>query len=1143
MLAEGNSSASARIPYIGRARELEELSSGLAQASSGQGQLFIVSGEPGIGKTRLVEEFVRSADERGAQAVWGRCRESGGAPPYWPWVEILRGCHESTTFDARLLSPGWAHSLARLLPEFETAEQADSRAAPVGSASGAQVSPIGNSEAERFALFEGVASLLKALTASTPLILVLDDVHAADEASLLMLEAIARHVREMKVLLVITYREAEARFSPTLTDVLGTLAGEAATISLRGLDPLQVTEFVHFAWPSQTDLSTIRMLHDATSGNPFFLTEVVRLMVAEGNVKLKTPTLTNRLNVPHNVRAAVRRRLALVSESVRNLLEMAAVAGREFDFVTIRSASALPDAELLAALETATDWGLLLQVRGFITRYRFSHALICEALYHGLSGNSRKQYHLRIADAVAGLHQDDLEPHSADLAHHYIAALPLADSEKALEFSYRAGQSALRRLAYEQAVEFYEMAFRALEFSKSSDLPRRCELLLELGKAECRARLFDRYKKTFQEAAAIARRLKRMDLFAKAVLGYGMMLSDPNRSDPEVVLLLDEALAAVGMTDRLLRTSLLARLAEEIRWFEPDRAEQLIDEAVSIVREYQEPSTLMEVLYVKQHLIRRPDNAPERLDLNNETVRITETYRLDRWRFAAHYHRAVVLFELDKMDECRSEASLIRQLPEMLRVQNMGSEVIDSTFALIDGRIDESDRLARRALEIGRIRPDSTSRQLYEVQIVLVRREQGRLAEIQPLGQRSARSRAIPYIRAMLAQYYCETGRRKEAQEEFEELARDNFCSVPPDFRWFGAMACLAECCTYLDDRDRAEILFRMLEPYESRNAAVGVYGYHGPFSYHLAMLATAMKDYKEAEKYFRGAIQRCLRGGGRLWLARTRTEYAAMLIARGDLNDREKATELLDMATLDADRLGLKAVCDRATSVKAFLAGLTSRDGAPTPCEPESQGPATVARAEVRLFRKEGDFWTISKGQQVVRLKQMKGFDYIALLLRTPNEEIYALDLLAGGEGLLSEGNAMSVGEIVETGLQGNSDAGEMIDTTSKSAYRRRLAEITEALEEARDEGDEKRIDQIEEERDALTRELSRAIGLGGRVRRAASASERARVSVTRAIRVAIDRITEHDTETGGFFSLSIRTGTFCSYRPKSNVEIDWQL
>lgn len=1137
-----SSGSSNRIPLVGRNRELQELIFGLDTALVGRGCLFTIAGEPGIGKTRLADELTHCAAQRGLQTIRGRCWEAGGAPAYWPWIEILRSCHGLANARGLTLPASLTRKMARLVPEFASAEGvAPPQASSLEGAT--RVVQPNQSEVERFHLFDAIASFLTSVSMGAPLLLVIEDLHAADEASLHLLRVVARRLRMMSVMLLITYRETEARLAPELSELLGDLGREGTTISLRGLSEDQVAEFVQLASGVQLDESDSRTLHSATGGNPFFLAELVRLLVAEG--RLVAHGLDHPI-ISHSVRVAIRRRVDLVADSTRRFLQTASVAGREFDLTVIRAALDFTDQQLSSAVEEAIVWGLLETLPDSIARLKFCHGLIGESLYEDLSGTERRQHHLLIAETIARLRRDELDSYLPELARHYFEALPLAEGNKAVVFSEQAAEFSLRRLAYEESVKFYRMALDALELYDPADVRRRCELLLGLGEAQCRARLFADFRHTFNKAVVLARRLNDGELLARAVLGSGMLLSDPNRSDPMMVKMLEEALVAIG-AEHVLRAKLLARLAEEIRWVPArDRAMTLVDEAITIARKHDDPSTLIDALYVKLHLIRRPDNAHERLAVTTDMIEIVERYGVEYRAFDALYHRAAVLLELDDIVGYRRDINAIRALPKELRLQNIGSEVIESMNALMEGRVADSDMLAERALEIGRVRPNSTSRQIYNSQVFLIRREQGRIEEAMP-ARHSARSRSTPYLKATMVLYACELGRRTEAEEMFEDLASDDFKIVELDFLWFGTMACLAESCAFLGDKASAEVLHRILAPYESRNAAVGLWACYGPIAYYLGLLATTMEKYDEAEKHYEAAVRSCSKAGAALWLTRAQCGYAATLLARGCRNDRERACELLDKASSRAREQGMVALGVRASALMEAASRERDRDDATG----RSRGK-TVASTPTNLFHLDGDIWTITYEEQTVRLRDIKGLTYIRHLLRHPGQEFHASSLIAVDSAIGTENSGakeelgrLTRDQLAERNLSsgGFADAGEFLDSQAKAEYARRLGELREQLEEAQEFRDEERIAAAQDEIDTLSRELSRAVDLHGRDRRANSPSERARLSVTRAIKVAIERVAKRHPSLARHLTSAIKTGTFCRYSPVPDKPVSWRF
>ncbi len=262
--------------FVGRSREVGILRDAVTDTVAGRGRLMMLSGEPGIGKTRLAEETVNFAEANGAQIRWGRCWEDGGAPAFWPWIQVIRDSVRETGPKLPQMGSGLSY-IGRMVPELQSlfAVQEPLRAADSEARQELSIGPT----AERFRLFDGIASLFRVLVANGPMAIVLDDLHAADEDSLLLLRFISRELKQLRILIIATFREVEARQSAPLRDLLSDIGREGSLIPLRGLDPGEVAEFIRNNAPV-VDAELASSLHQATEGNPFFLDEIVRLIIA-----------------------------------------------------------------------------------------------------------------------------------------------------------------------------------------------------------------------------------------------------------------------------------------------------------------------------------------------------------------------------------------------------------------------------------------------------------------------------------------------------------------------------------------------------------------------------------------------------------------------------------------------------------------------------------------------------------------------------------------------------------------------------------------------------------------------------------------------------------------------------------------------
>ncbi|MEA2474455.1 MAG: hypothetical protein QOE06_2370, partial [Thermoleophilaceae bacterium] len=456
--------------------------------------------------------------------------------------------------------------------------------------------------------------------------------------------------------------------------------------------------------------------------------------------------------------------------------------------------------------------------------------------------------------------------------------------------------------------------------------------------------------------------------------------------------------------------------------------------------------------------------------------------------------------------------------------------------ATLEGRFADGEDLAAEALAVGQGTQAQNAVWLFSIQQLALRREQGRLDEIEPaLADFIERYPATPHWRTGMAYVYTELGRLSDAAVELEAAAAGDFSAFPRDGEWLSAMGMLAEAAAGVGDAARAERLLELIEPFADRNVMAGRgAASFGPAARYCGLLAAAIGRHDDAERHFAAAEELAGRMRALPALARARCDRGAALAARGEM---ETARPLLAGAAKLAGELGMAALERRANA----LAG-----GAPPADAAEAPGAAGApagrgAPAGGGVFTREGEFWTISYGGAPFRLKDSKGLRHIARLLATPGQEHHAIDLVAGN----ASGTPDAAAQAREAGLEsgGLGDAGALLDPQAKAEYRRRLEELREEAEEAESFNDPERAARAQEEIDFIGHELAGAVGLGGRDRKAASTSERARVNVTRTIKAAVDRIGSNDASLGRHLDQTIRTGTFCSYEPDPAAPVGWRL
>ena len=437
---------------VGREDQLAALDGVLAGARGGRGRVVLVAGEPGIGKTRLAGEAARRAAAAGMRVAWGRCHEGDGAPALWPWAQVVRqlAAELGPGQLAAMLGPSAAW-LGPLMPEL------------AGPARPAGPRPVADLGAARFQLNQAVAGLLRRLAEARPLLVVVDDLHWADVPSLSLLASLAADLKDASLVVAGTYRDVEALPGRPLADTLGALAREPVVerIALGGVGRAGVAALIGATIGGRPAEPLVEAVADRCGGNPFFITELVRLLQSERRLAAADAAVAARREVPVGVRDVLRARLARLPAQTGTLLMVAAVAGRGFDLDLIEAVTGLDDEPALDAAEAAVLAGLVIEDDRAAGRYRFAHALVRETIYEDISRARRARLHARVADALVATRGAEPEP-AAEMAYHCWQAAPVIGPDRVLPHLLRAGEQAVAQLAYEAADEQFS---RALELA------------------------------------------------------------------------------------------------------------------------------------------------------------------------------------------------------------------------------------------------------------------------------------------------------------------------------------------------------------------------------------------------------------------------------------------------------------------------------------------------------------------------------------------------------------------------------------------------------------------------------------------------------------------------------------------------------
>ncbi|HEX3211588.1 MAG TPA: LuxR C-terminal-related transcriptional regulator, partial [Actinomycetota bacterium] len=577
--------------------------------------------------------------------------------------------------------------------------------------------------------------------------------------------------------------------------------------------------------------------------------------------------------------------------------------------------------------------------------WRFVHTLVREVLYEGLPAARRVRLHGRVGEALEAVYAADPGPHLAELAHHFVAAAPAGEETvaRAVPVATLAGRRALELLAWEEAAGLFAQALAVLDLAEEPDQGERCELLLALGEARMAAGDVAAARAAYQQAGELARRIGAPEALARAALGLGLEFT-AGIVDGVQVGLLEEALAALGEEDSLLRARVLARLATALL-FTPqvDRRLALSEDAVQLARRLGDPATLAAVLH--DHLLviwgTKQELVAEGLAAVTEVVELAERLGDRAMALRGRGLRRFALLELGDLAGFDADLAAAEQTAQELRQLQYHWQLplARATRASLAGRFAEAEEQAAQGLVVGQ-RAGDQAVELYHAGVVgTLRFMQGRLGETVELFQDLAiRFPVFAVTRTTLAAALAAAGRPVEARAEVERLAAGDLTPVPRNTAWSFSLAVLAYACHRLGDAELAAKLHRLLTPYADRNIATGRFGglCLGPAAYFLGLLDLTLGCPEVAVRRFAQAAALAERMQARPMVAMSREGQARALLALGRPGDRSQARALLQEAAATAKRFGIHGRDERAgallgelaaTVAPAWPAGLTGRE------------------------------------------------------------------------------------------------------------------------------------------------------------------------------------------------------------------------
>jgi predicted ATPase/DNA-binding CsgD family transcriptional regulator len=896
-------------PFVGRSAELAALRALVPREVGERGRLALVGGEAGSGKSRLVRELAHEVASEGALVLYGAC-DAVVHTPYRPFAEALDQLARSTDPDVLRADLGSAGGeLTRLVPDLPA------------RVAGLEAPIAADPDTERHRLHTAVTDVLAGAGRRQPLVLVLEDGHWADTPTLVLLRHLARATTEARVLVLATFRDTDADVPAELADALADLrrSDDVVRLHLGGLSEDNVGAFVRRAGggeidPAEPELS--RAIRDLTEGNAFLLCELWRALVEtdafaieQGTLRLIRPL--REIATPQSVREVVSQRLSRLDPTTRDLLELAAVAGPEFELDVLRRAAPV-ELERIDALEPAMHSGVIEELPFPALAYRFTHELVRRALYDRLSVLRRAELHLRIAEALEAAGEPQSGRVLADLAHHFAAAAPIGGAAQAVEYNLLAAKAASAALAYDETAARLRTALE----TGIEDERRRAEVLLDLGTALFRAgRSLDSLQ-SFRQAAEIARDLCEGELLARAAIGFETTCWRPGLADEGARELLEEASAALGQEDSTLRVGLLASLARALEYEgNSARAALAREDAIAMARRIDDRPGLATVL-MGVYWARATTSLSEALEMLGEARDLAEEMGDVEGQAEATQWRVSALMALGEIVPAREELTVALEAAQSTRQPFMlhVTEHYRSALALLEGHLAEAEAAAEGSREWGQLLVGRDASGVYGIQMFGVRREQGRLAELAPVIRvLAAGDRGGGAWRPGLAAMLAELAMEEQVRGELDRVRAEGLEPLREGL-WLASLTYLADAASAVAHQEVASLVYPLLAPLAGTNVMIG----HGVACYgaadrYLGMLAATLGNTDSAASHFEAALRLNRQMGATTWLAHTAYEYGRMLFGQAD---RDHGEQLLAEAALLAETVGMPTLLARVRAL-----------------------------------------------------------------------------------------------------------------------------------------------------------------------------------------------------------------------------------
>lgn len=904
---------------VGRDAALQQLQSCWQAAYGGQRRLVFVTGDPGIGKTAVVDRFLSTlartdGGSSGAPLVGrGHCVEGyGGTEAFLPVLDALdEALRPVQAVDLR-------HTLRRCAPmwlaEFPWLLTPEDR--------GALDQELHGASRER--MLRQLATTLELGSTTMPLVLVLEDLHWADPSTVQLLTFLAQRRQPARLLIIATFRPVDVIVAahPLREAVQRLRNGALCTeVPLWFLAETDVETFISRRLGGQVAPELAALVYRRSNGNPLYMRNLVDHLLERGALT-ETETGWRQADsergaddVPTAIKQIIEQGLSRFDADAIAILEAASVAGGHFVCAGVATCLEVEVGQVESACERLARRGDVLRPAGaqpladgtVSSRYEIVHALIQSVLYQRIAAARRMAMH-----HAWGVWGESQRSGAGELAHHFSMAGTATAAAKAVAYACQAAARATAVFAYEEAVQHFDAALGSARAQLGDDDRLAGELLAELAAAQQRAGQVVAAEATFREAAEHARTTGDAALLARAAIGIGHGYQRLGRQDPEVIDLLESALRGLGPGDHPLRAVALAHLDYGLASLAGSgpRRDGLAREALAMARRLDDIDVWVPVLVHTRWAFRGPQSADEwraELDTLNALLgRVQDgemLLMLRSLRVGSHLELGDIASAesaLAEFVDCAEEA----QIPYFLWL----ATGLECKIELLRGRLAATERSIERTRAAGERTDHPNVGVLHAGQTALLRIVEGRLDELAPLVRTGVEM--FPQVvtwRAVLAYLSAELDDVDDARAQLAILAPVDFAGLPRDTSWFVLTAFASIACSRAEDRQRASSLYELLSPFEDGFTGVGAsllsVGHMGRY---LGWLAATLGNVRAATVHFERAIERNGQLGALPWLALSQYDYARMLVTYTRRGDPPRSQELLGQAMALAEQIGM---------------------------------------------------------------------------------------------------------------------------------------------------------------------------------------------------------------------------------------------